>query len=161
MSGTLTDLARTLLAILLGGMLTLSGAVAEGSAPLPRQTAVKPARSISVAVERNAPALDKADVSAWLDGYVPYALAAGNIAGAQVVVVKDGEVLAQKGYGYADVTRKVPMDPERIMMRIGSTSKLFTWIAVMQLVEQGKLDLNKDISGLQNPPARQRADYAA
>ena len=41
----------------------------------------------------------------------PYALARGNIAGGIVVVVKDGQVLLQKGYGYADVEKRKPVDP--------------------------------------------------
>jgi CubicO group peptidase (beta-lactamase class C family) len=90
--------------------------------------------------------LARADLEAWLDGMVPYALKAGDIAGAVVVVVKDGSILLEKGYGYADVGKQRPMDPEHTMVRIGSTSKLFTWTAVMQLVEQGKLDLDRDVN---------------
>ena len=90
--------------------------------------------------------LDRADLETWLDGMVPYALKAGDMAGAVVVVVKDGTVLLEKGFGYADVSKKVRMDPEQTMVRIGSTSKLFTWTAVMQLVEQGKLDLDRNIN---------------
>ena len=89
--------------------------------------------------------LNAADVAAWLDGLLPYGLKNGDIAGAVVAVVKDGNVLYQSGYGYADVDRKIPMDAEHVMTRIGSTSKLFTWTAVMQLVEQGKLDLNRNV----------------
>src|SRR5437870_1879206 len=48
-------------------------------------------------------ALTEADLSAWLDGMVPLALGRGDIAGAVVVVVKDGHVLVEKGYGVADV----------------------------------------------------------
>jgi len=90
--------------------------------------------------------LERADLEAWLDGMVPYALKAGDIAGAVVVVVKDGTVLLEKGYGYADVSKKLRMDPEQTMIRIGSTSKLFTWTAVMQLVEKGQLDLDRNIN---------------
>jgi CubicO group peptidase (beta-lactamase class C family) len=90
--------------------------------------------------------LERADLEAWLDGMVPYALKAGDMAGAVVVVVKDGAVLLEKGYGYADVSKKLRMDPEQTMVRIGSTSKLFTWTAVMQLVEQRKLDLDRNIN---------------
>ncbi|MEA3140979.1 MAG: hypothetical protein QOK23_3148 [Gammaproteobacteria bacterium] len=90
--------------------------------------------------------LDRADLEAWLDGMVPYALKAGDMAGAVVVVVKDGTVLLQKGYGYADVSKKLAMDPEQTLVRIGSTSKLFTWTAVMQLVEKGQLDLGRNIN---------------
>jgi CubicO group peptidase (beta-lactamase class C family) len=91
--------------------------------------------------------LTKADVEAWLDGFTPYALQRGDVAGAVVVVVKDGQVLLAKGYGYADVAAHKPVDPERTLFRAGSVSKLFTWTAVMQLVEQGKLDLDADING--------------
>ena len=90
--------------------------------------------------------LDRADLEAWLDGYVPYALQNGDIAGAVVVVVKDGKVLLEKGYGYSDVATKAPMDPVNTMVRPGSTSKLFTWTAVMQLVGQHKLDLDRDVN---------------
>lgn len=90
--------------------------------------------------------LDRADLEAWLDGYMPYALQTGDIAGAVVVVVKDGQVLLQKGYGYADLEKRTPVDPEKHLFRPGSISKLFTWTAVMQLVEQGKLDLDADLN---------------
>src|SRR5947207_11603750 len=91
--------------------------------------------------------LTKADAEAWLDGFFPYALQRGDMAGAVVVVIKDGQVLLAKGYGYADVAARKPVDPERTLFRAGSVSKLFTWTAVMQLVEQGKLDLDADING--------------
>ena len=90
--------------------------------------------------------LTRADVEAWLDGFVPYAMGTGDIAGGVIVVVKDGEVLAQKGYGYADVESKRPVDPQRTLFRAGSVAKLVTHTAVMQLVEQGKLDLDADIA---------------
>jgi CubicO group peptidase (beta-lactamase class C family) len=90
--------------------------------------------------------LSKTDVDAWLDGYMPYALARGDIAGAVVVVVKDGQVLTQRGYGFSDVEKRTPVSPETTLFRPGSVSKLFTWTAVMQLVEQGKIDLDKDVN---------------
>jgi CubicO group peptidase (beta-lactamase class C family) len=90
--------------------------------------------------------LSRADLEAFLDGFVPYALKGDDIAGAVVVVVKDGEVLLEKGYGYANVKQKRAMDPDLTLVRPGSTSKLFTWTAVMQLVEEGKLDLGRDIN---------------
>jgi len=90
--------------------------------------------------------LNKTDVDAWLDGYMPYALARGDIAGAVVVVVKDGQVLTQRGYGFADVEKRTPVSPETTLFRPGSVSKLFTWTAVMQLVEQGKIDLDADVN---------------
>jgi CubicO group peptidase (beta-lactamase class C family) len=109
-------------------------------------TQASAAPAAPAASESSAHPLDRADLESWLDGMVPYALKAGDMAGAVVVVVKDGTVLLQKGYGYADVSKKLRMDPEQTMVRIGSTSKLFTWTAVMQLVEQGKLDLDRNIN---------------
>lgn len=90
--------------------------------------------------------LTSPDVQAWLDGFLPYALKRADIAGAVVVVVKDGHVLLQKGYGYADVAKQTPIDPETTMFRPGSVSKLFTWTAVMQQVEQGKINLDRDVN---------------
>jgi CubicO group peptidase (beta-lactamase class C family) len=70
----------------------------------------------------------------------------GDMAGAEIVVVKDGQVLFEKGYGVADVASRRPVDPHTTLFRTGSTAKLFTWTAVMQLVEQGRLDLDTDIN---------------
>lgn len=90
--------------------------------------------------------LTRPDLEAWLDGLVPYAMASGNVAGGVVVVVKDGAVLLQKGYGYADVQSKKPVDPERTLFRLGSIAKVFTWTAVMQLVDRGDIDLDRDVN---------------
>jgi CubicO group peptidase (beta-lactamase class C family) len=86
------------------------------------------------------------DVNAWLDGYMPYALKTGDIAGAVVAVVKDGKILTMRGYGYSDVAERTPVDPKLTLFRPGSVSKLVTWTAVMQLVEQGKIDLDGDVN---------------
>ena len=90
--------------------------------------------------------LTRQDVDAWLDGYMPYALGRGDIAGAVVVIVKDGQVLTQRGFGYADVAARRPVDPATTMFRPGSTSKLFTWTAVMQQVEAGRINLDADVN---------------
>ncbi len=97
-------------------------------------------------VPETAHAMTEADVEAFLDGIVPVQLERDDIAGAVVAVVKDGKVLFAKGYGYADVKNKKPVSPENTLFRPGSISKLFTWTAVMQLVEQGKLDLDRDVN---------------
>jgi len=86
------------------------------------------------------------DLDAFLDGYMPLALGRGDIAGAVVVVVKDGQVLFEKGYGVSDEKTQAPVDPRTTMFRPGSVSKLFTWTAVMQLYEQHKLDLDTDVN---------------
>jgi CubicO group peptidase (beta-lactamase class C family) len=86
------------------------------------------------------------DVNAFLDGIVPVQLARDDIAGATVAVVKDGRVLFSKGYGYADYAGRKPVSAEETLFRPGSVSKLFIWTAVMQQVEQGKLDLDRDVN---------------
>jgi len=98
------------------------------------------------AAGQSPPALTRADLEAFLDGIVPYALERGDVAGAVVVVVKDGQVLLQKGYGYADVAAKTRVSPEDTLFRTGSVGKLFTWTAVMHLVEQHKIDLDRDVN---------------
>jgi CubicO group peptidase (beta-lactamase class C family) len=93
-----------------------------------------------------APQLTKEDLESWLDGFLPYALQVNDMAGAVVLVVKDGKVFFAKGYGYSDVKAHAPIDPERTIMGVGSVSKTFTWTAVMQLVQEGKIDLDRDVN---------------
>lgn len=92
------------------------------------------------------PTLIAQELEPFLDGVMSVAMAASDVPGGVVVIVKDGEVLLAKGYGYADVAAQRPVDPETTLFRIGSVTKLFVWTAVMQLVEAGKLDLNADIN---------------
>jgi len=90
--------------------------------------------------------LDGADVEEFLTDYIQQQMEEFNIPNVAVSVVAGGEVIVAKGYGYADLDQQVPVDPHESLFRIGSTSKLFTWTAVMQLVEQGKLDLEVDVN---------------
>ena len=110
------------------------------------QTLQEEKKQSTVEAEPTAPQLTAGDVEAFLDGVVPLQLEREDIAGATVAIVKDGKLLFAKGYGYSDVTNKKPVSPEVTMFRPGSVSKLFTWTAVMQLVEQGKLDLDRDVN---------------
>jgi CubicO group peptidase (beta-lactamase class C family) len=89
---------------------------------------------------------DCADMEAFLDKELGKEMQKHHIAGAAVSVVKDGKVFLAKGYGEADLENGIPVDPERTTFRIGSITKVFTWTAVMQLAEQGKLDLDADIN---------------
>ncbi len=89
---------------------------------------------------------DVAELEAFLDGVMAAQMAEKNVAGATVAVVRDGQVMLAKGYGWADVETRERVDPASTMFRIGSVSKLFTWTAVMQLVEEGVLDLDTDVN---------------
>jgi CubicO group peptidase (beta-lactamase class C family) len=145
-------------AILTLGTLT---ATAQKTAPAPSlapataapaaapQATIPPAAAPAAAAPPAAPAaavLTADDVNAWLDGYMPYALHTGDIAGAVVAVVKDGQIVTERGFGYSDVAKRAPVDPKLTLFRPGSVSKLFTWTAVMQQVEQGKIDLDADVN---------------
>jgi CubicO group peptidase (beta-lactamase class C family) len=85
-------------------------------------------------------------MSAFFDDLIPRQLAERHIPGAVVVVVQDGEILFEQGYGYANLEKQIKVDPETSLFRIASVTKLFTWTAVMQMVEQGKLDLDADVN---------------
>ncbi|MET0581063.1 MAG: serine hydrolase domain-containing protein [Pseudoxanthomonas sp.] len=133
------------------GMISTLRAQEAALVPTPVPPAAVPADPSAAQLPKTStpgvtPELTRADAEAWLDGYLPYALDNGDIAGAVVVVVKDGQVLLQKGYGYSDLEKRTPVDPAGTLFRPGSVSKLFTWTAVMQLVEQGKLDLDADVN---------------
>lgn len=89
---------------------------------------------------------DPAEIEAFVDGLVTAYRRDKHIAGVMVAVVRDTALLFAKGYGYADVAGRTPVDPATTLFRNGSITKTFTWTAVMQLVEQGKLDLDADIN---------------
>lgn len=124
------------LVLLAAGVLpTSSQTVAQESAPAADV-------AVSAAAEMTA-----ADLSAWLDGYMPNTIANADVVGVVVTVVRDGHVIANRGYGYSDLESSTPVDPEHTLFRPGSISKLFTWTAVMQQVEAGHLDLDVDVNG--------------
>ena len=122
--------------------------------PAPSQIAQPQAIKPGTSAPTPAHSLDPADLTAFFDGILPLQLERNDIAGASVLVMKDGNVLLQKGYGYADVKSKKPVDPASTIFRLASISKLFTWISVMQLEEQGKLNLDADINQYLDFPIR-------
>jgi CubicO group peptidase (beta-lactamase class C family) len=116
-------------------------------AQIPKPSSVtESSRASTATTPRTTPELTATDVEAFLDGLVPMQLQREDIAGAVIVVVKNGSILFSKGYGYADVKKRVPVSPTGTLFRPGSISKTFTWTAVMQLVEQGKLNLDGDVN---------------
>ena len=82
-------------------------------------------------------------IDAWLDAQRDF----DRLPGISVAIVKDQDIIFQKGYGYADVETKNPMKPETICS-ICSISKLFTSIAIMQLWEQHKINLDDSLQAL-------------
>lgn len=128
------------IAVLLGCCLAAAHSAAAthlSYSPLPGASAEPlPARWPTTATE----------LESFMDSVIARQLELAPAPGATVAVVSRGDILLAKGYGYADAQNKVPVDAERTLFRVGSTSKLFAWTAVMQLVEQGKLDLDSDVN---------------
>ena len=120
----------------------------------PNQIAQPQAINPGTSAPTPAHSLDAEDLTAFFDGVLPLQLERNDIAGASVLVMKDGNTLLQKGYGYADVKSKKPVDPASTIFRLASISKLFTWVSVMQLEEQGKLDLDADVNQYLDFPIR-------
>jgi CubicO group peptidase (beta-lactamase class C family) len=89
---------------------------------------------------------DSARLVSYFDGLIQAHMDDANIAGATLSFVKDGKIFFSKGYGYADLEKKIPVEPDKTLFRIGSVSKLFVWTAVMQLYEKGQLDLDTDVN---------------
>jgi CubicO group peptidase (beta-lactamase class C family) len=106
-----------------------------------------PAASVSTPSHGTAGhALTQVDVEEFFDLLTNDQLAREDVAGAVIGVVKDGQVLFAKGYGLADVEKGIPATADASLFRIGSISKLITWTAAMQLVEQKKLNLDEDVN---------------
>ena len=82
----------------------------------------------------------------FVDEYFAEKMDEEKVPGVAVVVVKDGKIYFQQGYGYADVDKKIPVVPDKTLFRVASISKLFTATAIMQLVEQGKINLKNPVN---------------
>lgn len=87
-----------------------------------------------------------AEVEAFIDGMALSAMENDQLAGAVVTIVKDNQILVSKAYGYADFEAKRMASSESSPFRVASVTKLFTWTAIMQLAEQGKIALDSDIN---------------
>lgn len=87
----------------------------------------------------SAPKLSASEVEAWSDATFGRALAERRFSGLAITVVQDDTVLFTRGYGHADLERRLPLDPASTRLRIGSITKTFTAMAIAQLLERGKI----------------------
>ena len=87
-----------------------------------------------------------AAVEAFFDNLVPKLMEKHHVPGGAISLVKDGKQLFAKGYGYANLDTEKPVHADETLFRIASISKLFTWIAVMQQVEEGRIDLDTNVN---------------
>ena len=128
-------------------MLTLVILLSTSGSAMGQKDRAAPGRNVSTAAsQQQLGPTDPTELQAFLDKELGREMEKHHIAGAAVSVVKDGELFFAKGYGYADLENRIPVDPEQTNFRIGSIAKLFPWTAVMQLAEQGKLDLDADVN---------------
>ncbi|QIR14986.1 serine hydrolase domain-containing protein [Shewanella aestuarii] len=85
-------------------------------------------------------------VEAFVDGIVKPLMKQNHSPSGVVSLMKDGQIIFSKGYGYQDIEKRIKVDPNTTLFRPGSISKLFTWVSVMQQVERGNLDLDVDVN---------------
>lgn len=89
---------------------------------------------------------DPSELESFMDSVMNEHMVDYNIPGATISVVNTTDVLFSKGYGYANLEEQTSVSPNETLFRVASISKLFTFTAVMQLVEQGLLDLDTDVN---------------
>lgn len=94
----------------------------------------------------NSQTLSRQDLERLFDPIFTSQLEKLHIPGAAISVVQDGKVVFAKGYGLADIEKKTPVVPDQTIFRIGSITKVFTAVAVLQMAERGKLKLTDDVN---------------
>lgn len=109
----------------------------------------------------SSPPFQGTDLETSMDRLIARQMEEYNIPNLTISIVASGEVIFAKGYGYANIEENTPVDPEKTLFRIGSSAKLLTWTAVMQLVEQGKLDLDVDVNEYLDFEIPNRLEYGA
>lgn len=120
-------------------------AAEAAAADVPRAPAFESIPTVSARPLKGADLSDRAKLATFVKAVVERHLKDGPIAGAAVAIVRNGEVILKDGYGLADVANHTKPDADTLF-RIGSVAKLFTWTAVMQLVEQELLDEAEDVN---------------
>ncbi len=136
------------LAITLGAI-SGTGAQTASPGPPPEQLEPHPPAEVSTAEPIGAarPNIENHGAfEGFVDGLVAGYMARDHIAGVTVSIVKDGQVLLAKGYGISGRDPERGVDPARTLFRIGSISKTFTWTAIMQLAEAGRLSLDDPVN---------------
>jgi CubicO group peptidase (beta-lactamase class C family) len=137
--------ARRALAAVIASMAVLLVTAQSSGQVLPESKAPTTTKAVPSATVARPAASDEA-IAAFIDGYISEEMDRGGIPGAAVVVVKDGRTILSKGYGYADIASRRPVTVEDTLFRQASLAKPFVWILAMQLAEEGRLDLDRDVN---------------
>jgi CubicO group peptidase (beta-lactamase class C family) len=123
-----------------------SDAPAPDTAPPPPPVAAIPPPPPAVGRLKPGEPIPVAELQAFIDGVMRQAMADQHIPGVTLSVVQDGQVILKKGYGVASLSPRRAVDPDKTLFRVGSISKLFTWIAVMKEVERGHMRLDAPVN---------------
>jgi len=105
-----------------------------------------PSRSAQTTAPHLSSLIDSAELAGFVDTLITGQMAKENIPGAVFLLVQNGKVLYQRGYGFANISRLQPVNPETTIWRIGSISKVFTATAVVQLADRGRYRLTDDVN---------------
>ena len=114
-----------------------------GSAKAAPELSAQPAAAVPLRPDQPIPAVA---LEALVDATVRQAMERDHIAGVTVAVVQDGKVVLKKGYGFADVAHRRPVDPDRTLFRVGSITKTFTWLMTLNAVEHGRMRLDAPLN---------------
>jgi len=104
------------------------------------------AQSKQPGVKRTNDSINEKDLETLVDPIFVEQMEKLHIPGAVISVVKDGKIIFTKGYGVADIEKKTPVVPDKTIFRIGSITKVFTAMSVMQLADRRKINLNDDVN---------------
>jgi CubicO group peptidase (beta-lactamase class C family) len=116
-------------------------------APTPPDAAPEtPSVSAAAPIAAGVAPLPRQELEAFVDGVVQHAMARDHIAGVTISVVQNGQVVLKKGYGFANLGQRRPVDPDKTLFRIASISKTFTWIALMNEIESGHMRLDGPVN---------------
>ncbi|QQS47935.1 MAG: beta-lactamase family protein [Acidobacteriota bacterium] len=96
---------------------------------------VPAAAQMAVRIEERVPEIEKK---------IQAVMESNSIPGAGIAIARDGRLVYSKGFGFADLENRVPFTSQTVS-RIGSISKTFTALAVMQLAEAGKIDIDAEV----------------
>jgi CubicO group peptidase (beta-lactamase class C family) len=131
---------------LLLSLIPLGQAVAQPTPPAIAAHSVMSNAVLANTIHTNAGPTSAVELAGFVDSLLFSQLKEEHVAGAAIAIVKDGELFFAKGYGHANVELQAPVVADQTIFGTGSTGKLFIWVAVMQLVEQGLLDLDTDVN---------------
>ncbi len=88
----------------------------------------------------------QAEIEQFFDEFFSKEMSKKHVPGVGFILVKDGKRIISKGYGYANIDKKIGVDPEKTLFRVASLSKIYVLMAILKLQEEGKLSVHDEVS---------------